>query len=161
MGMAQSQWTPQVWPWPPPQCLSWEQILLSRSLTARDRPSAGGPQTTDNSPIIKACPFLSQAQLRDSKTPQNTKERRAPGGKHHYERTSQIPFKVQKPRAAALLLVLLLTSHHHSQETCMRLNKCILPSIPQPSKLGYSLFFPVLCPIPAEEFQVSVHPEKV
>lgn len=159
--MAQSQWTPQVWPWPSPQCLSWERILLSRSLTARDRPSAGGPQTTDNSSIIKACPFLSQAQLRDSKTPQKTKERRAPGGKHHYERASQIPFKGQKPRAAALLLVLLLTSHHHSQETWMWPNKCILSSMSQPSKLGYSLYFLVLCPIPAEEFPVSVHLEEV
>lgn len=75
--MAQFQWTSQVWPWPSPHCLSWEQMLLSRSLMARDRPAAEGPQTTDNSPVIKACPFLSQARLRDG---QNSAEdqRRAP-----------------------------------------------------------------------------------
>lgn len=60
---------------------------------------------------------MSQAQLKDEITPQRTKGRRTSGDELCYERTSQIPSEVQKPRMAALLLVLLLTYHHHSQET--------------------------------------------
>lgn len=42
-----------------------------------------------------------------------------------------------------------------------REKKCILLFMPQPSVLGYSLYFPVLCPTVTEEFQMFVHPQKV
>lgn len=89
------------------------------------------PWSTDNWSIIKACPFMSQAQLKDRITPQKTKGRSTSSDELCYEMTSQIPSKVQKPRVAALLLVLLLTYYHHSQETWMK-----------PNIFQYSLFHP-------------------
>lgn len=118
-----------IWTSPCSQCLSREQLLLYRS--HRDRPSAGSPWPTGNWPVIKACPFLSQAKLRDRISPQRTKGRSTSGDGLCYEMTSHIPCEVQKPWAAALLLVLLLTYHHHSQETWMK-----------PSIFQYSLFQP-------------------
>lgn len=84
---------------------------------------AGGLQTPNNAPTTKTCPFSPQVKAVESKTLQQAKGRRAPGGECCYCKARQVPVKAQKPRVTALLLVLLLTNHPHSQETWMTREK--------------------------------------